>query len=305
LADAKFGVMVQWGGWGYPRHGEKKPWPEMINDFDVEAFVENIVATKAGYVVWSATWRSYLFPAPIKAIDAVVPGRTSERDLIGELADALDKRDIKLIMYYHIGHETHPQFSDWWSANWSNWDDKSNFFKIWENVVTEIGERYGDKLHGFLFDDNLIYYPAPYEKLAKIAKKGNKDRIVSFNDWIAPRQTEFQDFYFGEDFQWRHELPVGGSGIFESGPYKGLHAHTMFRVEKAPDWGIWKPDTKIDGLHFTKEEAIKMALHAAERNYVLSWNVLMYENGDIEDYTLDLLKAVGEEVRKKFPKKNE
>ncbi|GAH73692.1 unnamed protein product, partial [marine sediment metagenome] len=212
LADAKFGVFLQWGGWSYPRQGDKKPWPEMINDFDVESFADKIASTKAGYVMWSATWRNYLFPAPIKAIDEVVPGRTSERDLIGELADALAKRNLKLILYYHVGHETDPTFSDWWSANWKDWDNKENFFKIYENVIKEVGERYGEKLAGLFIDDNLIIYPADYEKLGEIAKAGNPNRIVSYNEWIAPRQTDFQEVFFGEAFQWRYDLPVGGSG---------------------------------------------------------------------------------------------
>ncbi|HZU44937.1 MAG TPA: hypothetical protein VE994_19825, partial [Terriglobales bacterium] len=54
LNRAKFGLMFQWGEWGYPRHGAKKKWPGMINDFDVAKFAETVASTKAGYVVWSA-----------------------------------------------------------------------------------------------------------------------------------------------------------------------------------------------------------------------------------------------------------
>ena len=62
LAEAQYGLMFQWGEWGYPEHGEGKPWPKMIDDFNVEKFADMVQSTGAGYVIWSATWRSILFP---------------------------------------------------------------------------------------------------------------------------------------------------------------------------------------------------------------------------------------------------
>jgi hypothetical protein len=56
LRDAKYGLMFQWGGWGYPPHGPKKPWPTMIDDFDVETFARMAEDAGAGYVIWSLTW---------------------------------------------------------------------------------------------------------------------------------------------------------------------------------------------------------------------------------------------------------
>jgi hypothetical protein len=76
-ADAQYGLMFQWGEWGYPEDGEAKPWPKMIDDFDVEKFADMVQSTGAGYVIWSATWRTYYFPAPIQAIERIMPGRTS------------------------------------------------------------------------------------------------------------------------------------------------------------------------------------------------------------------------------------
>jgi len=104
LADAQYGLMFQWGEWGYPEHGEGVPWPKMIDNFDVEKFANMVQSTGAGYVIWSSTWQTYYFPAPIQAIEQIEPGRISKRDLIGELADALNRRGIKLILYYHCGY---------------------------------------------------------------------------------------------------------------------------------------------------------------------------------------------------------
>ena len=41
----------------------------MIDDFNVEKFADMVQSTGAGYVIWSATWRTYYFPAPIQSIE--------------------------------------------------------------------------------------------------------------------------------------------------------------------------------------------------------------------------------------------
>ncbi len=296
LNRAKFGLMFQWGEWGYPRHGAKKKWPGMINDFDVAKFAETVASTKAGYVVWSATWATYYFPAPIKAIDRILPGRTCKRDLIGELADALQEHGIKLIVYYHCGHGD----QRWWARNWVSNDDKRLFFHNWTNIMNEVGERYGDRLAGWMYDDDCVYYPAPYEQLGKAAKAGFKGRIISYNPWIIPRGTDFQDIQFGEGFQGDTNTPVGGNGIYAAGPYKGLHAHGMFILD-GPDWGIFRPDTVIDLPRFNKDQAVDLALNAAARNQALSWDLLMYEDESVSMESLELMRAVGTAVRSGHP----
>jgi hypothetical protein len=293
LNRAKFGLMFQWGEWGYPRHGPKKQWLAMINDFDVPKFVEMVASTKAGYVVWSATWATYYFPAPIKAIDRILPGRTCKRDLIGELADALRGRGIKLMVYYHCGHGD----KEWWAKNWVSNDDKRLFFHNWINIIQEAGERYGDRLAGWMYDDDCVYYPAPYEQLGEAAKAGFRERIISYNPWIIARGTDFQDLQFGEGFHGDSSTPIGGSGIYAAGPHKGLHAHGMFILD-GPGWGIHRPDTVISPPRFSKDQAIAIALNAAARNQALSWNLLMYEDGSVSGESLHLMRSVGNALRK-------
>lgn len=301
LAGAKFGFMCQCGEWSYPRQGPHKPWPEMVNDFDIPRFVSMVESTGAGYVVWSATWATYFFPAPIKAIDRILPGRTSRRDLIGEMADALGKRDIRLILYYHLGHDTAYDNGAWWSRNWVSENDKRLFVHNWCSIISEVGKRYGDRLAGWMFDDDLVYYPAPYERLGEAAKAGNSSRIISYNSWIQARGTDFQDFQFGEGFTGDDRLPVGGNGIWPDGPMKGLQAHGNFQVD-GPNWGITHADTQVEAPHFTRDRAIQMALDAAARNEALSWNLLMYDDGTVSQASLSLLESVGAAVRAKYPR---
>jgi alpha-L-fucosidase len=68
-------------------------------------------------VIWSATWRTYYFSAPIEAIQRMMPGRTLKRDLIGEVADALNCRGIKLMLYYHCDGDR-----EWQTRNFGTTD---------------------------------------------------------------------------------------------------------------------------------------------------------------------------------------
>jgi hypothetical protein len=302
LAEAKFGLMCQCGEWSYPPHGTHKPWPEMVDKFDIGKFVDLVESTGAGYAIWSATWATYFFPAPIHAIDEIMPGRTSKRDLIGEMADALAKKNMRLILYYHLGHDETPENGLWWSKNWVSNSDKSLFLKNWCSILTEVGERYRDRLAGWMFDDELVYYPMPYEVVGKAAKAGSPARIISYNPWIQPRGTDFQDFQFGEGFKGSAALPESAHGIWPSGPYKGLQAHGNFQVD-GPNWGINHPDVKITAPLFTADKAIEFALLAAQHNEALSWNLAMYDDGSVSEESLKVFQQAGEAVRKLYPKK--
>jgi hypothetical protein len=301
LGAAKFGLMCQCGEWSYPAHGPHKPWPQMVDQFDVEKFADMVESTGAGYAIWSATWATYYFPAPIKAIERLLPGRTSNRDLIGELAAALAKRDIRLLLYYHLGAEGPPASDTAPIDNPLTLSQQPSYFDHWCSILQDVGERYGDRLAGWMFDDELIYYPAPYEQLGMAAKAGNRSRIISYNPWIQARGTDFQDFQFGEGFTGSTGLPVSAKGIWPTGSLKGLQAHGCFQVD-GPDWGINHPETVIRAPHFTTERAIEMALDAAERNETLSWNLLMYDDGNVSPESLETMRAAGAAVRKQYPK---
>jgi hypothetical protein len=298
LADAQYGLMFQWGQWGYPEHGERKPWPKMIDDFNVEKFADMVQSTGAGYLIWSSVWRSFYFPAPIQAIEQIMPGHTSKRDLIGELADALNRRGIKLVLYYNGSALTNFR-----GADPSQVGTDAQFRKNWIAIATEVGERYGNRLAGWFIDEG--WYPSPFEEENRALKAGYPGRFVSFNDWIRPRTTDFQDVEFGEGFNCLNDgagklfpagPPAGGDGIYVEGPHKGLQAHGMFILD-GPDWGIWKPDTTIAKPTLTSEQIVDMAKYAKAHHVALSFNLLMYEDGTVSPDSLDAVKLFGKTIR--------
>jgi hypothetical protein len=292
----RYGIMQQYGAWGFPETGTAKDMETWANEFDVDSWVQDMKDLGADYVVWSVTWWRYTMPAPITAVNTIVGNseRTTERDLLGEVANALEAEGIDLYFYYHLGQETSYNggygLGDWWQAQdypdtFNGWatGDKTTFFNNWESVISEIGNRYGDKLDGWFFDDGITYYPAPFESLGTAARAGNPDRLISYNQWIVAHYTDFQDVYFGE----HHRLPKeGDEGYLTESGQAGLFGHNMYRLEN--DWGIRSENQSISALsHNTASGLYSLVKESTDLGFPTTFNMLMYEDGTLFQESVD------------------
>lgn len=307
---AGYGLMFQWTNRATPPKGPIKPWEEKVNDFDLDGFVNMVEESGAAYVLWSVTWGNQYISAPIQSLDEIIKGRTTKRDLLGEMADALQARGIKLIFYYHYGYDcNHSIDADWMKASGGYKADKTQFYKNWMAIVSEIGERYGDKLHGWWFDGGQRYFnchfdntpgdqgilSAPFKELTLAARAGNAERVVAYNSWIKPRLTEYQDYYGGEGAHVSGELD---NGTFRSGPQQGLLAHGCFIFEKK--WGHIEADTPISKPRYSLEKLTSLVRRAQEEQFPLSINLEMYEDGSVSSDSIALLKQLKTAVRVEF-----
>lgn len=301
MVDAKYGLQFHWTSMSQPRHGEKKPYAEAARDFDVDAFVKMVRETGAGYVILTTSHAEYYFPAPIKAIDNIMQGRTADRDLVGDLANALDEYSIRLILYHHVGHDHWREPDGWWERVGFDAADGTKFIDNWCTIITEVGERYGHKLAGWWFDDGCVYYPLnpPFERMGRAVKAGNPDRVVCYNSWIWPRFTDFQDYFCGEGYHWLKvwdHLPEDGSGIYTGGPQEGLQAHTNFILES--DWGHFTPNSPISPPRIDRDVFVQDIKNAIKRGIVPSVNMEAYQDGTVSPESLEFMKAVRKAIGK-------
>lgn len=306
LNQSGYGLFFQYGSWGYPDNvGIAKTVNQQAQDFYVPGFVQMVKNTGAKYVIWSFSWWGYTPDMPVSAIDTILGNRkyTAQRNLIGDIATALKAQGIRFMLYYHAGTEE----AAWWakqnfpgSFDTRGTGDRSTFFNNWSAVVTDIGNTLGTNLDGIFFDDGMIYYPAPFEKLEDIARTGNPNRIVSWNSWVMPRFTDFQDVYFGEGSHGEvgtGSAAVGGNGIYVSGPQQQLLQHGMFPVENLADWGIHHQGQKIHGTNALSNKAlISDVTSAIARGVPLSLNMSMYEDGTVSDAALGQLYALNNSI---------
>ena len=101
LAKCRFGIGVHWTAQTVPRRGEPVPFQRAVEAFKLKEFIEQVQDAGADYVLFTATHALHLLPAPHPVLDRILPGRTCERDLIGELADALAACGLPLLVYWN------------------------------------------------------------------------------------------------------------------------------------------------------------------------------------------------------------
>ena len=301
LSQSKYGLMTQFGAWGYPPTGPNESLAAFANGFDVPKFVNLVTNTGSKYVLFSLTWYTYQMCAPIQSVNSIVgnPNRTSTRDVIGELAAALHAAGVRFMLYYHCGQDSQWGYNstDWWQAQQfpepehteRGTGDRSLFFTNWCNVITEIGNRYGTNLDGWFFDDGMVYYPAPFERLGQAAKAGNPNRLVCYNAWIATSYTDFQEVWMGEGSHGESQFgstAAGGSGVFTDGPQQGLLQHGMFIMEQ--DWGVYQQNQPIT-TQISSSQAIAWVQSASARGVPLSFNMMMWSDQTYSAASLNVL----------------
>jgi hypothetical protein len=296
MRTAGYGVQCCWTNQACPRIGLRKPYNAAVEAFDVEGFVRAVAGMGVGYVIMTTSHDDYYIQAPIAAVDRVLKGRTSSRDLIADLIAALNIYGIKLLLYYHIGHGDYyrDSINGWW-AHTGYLQNKAVFWEHWQEIIGEIGERYGNGLAGWFFDDGCAYYPLnpDFDTLTSVAKNGNPDRVICYNPWIWPRMTDFQDYFCGEGYDFLRTtdyLTPNGNGIFTGGPQKGLQAHTNFILER--NWWHDKEDTPIDVPQIPLAQFQADMKRAFVYGIVPSVNLEIYQEGAFSDESVRYMQSI-------------
>ncbi len=303
----KVGAMFQWGPWGGYSDGRSASFPSVYADFDYIAFAQTMSDMRVDYVIWSTSWWQYWFPAPIAAIDAVQTGITTSshgsQDYLRKLIDALKAKNIKLFLYYHSGHSAHKDAHNtvWWSNFWKapqagHYARKEGAINRWMNITAEIGNRYGEDLGGWFFDDGSQYYPAPFHLVNRALRAGNPNRYVNFNEWVdaqGPTITEYADTSFGNgvaDGASFDRFIDRATGKFNSGPWSGVYSHFMQTVNGPGAWGILGGRTTAIPVQTTEATFTSEMTRARTLNKALSYNFLMWADGSMPQTGIDRFK---------------
>ena len=146
-------------------------WNRRVDRFDVPGLATQLESIGAPYYFITLRQNSGFYCSPNETYDALVgecSGRLSKRYLVGELAEALSAKDIRLLVYlpshapaYHRQAVENLRCTPSWDA--SAWQLKpgaylraedvderlSAFQRNWEAVVGEWSLRWGNKVHGW------------------------------------------------------------------------------------------------------------------------------------------------------------
>jgi hypothetical protein len=214
LAACSLGIGIHWTAETAPRQGASLPFPEAVARFRLDEFLAAVKAVSADYVLLTATHALQALPCPHPIIDGILPGRTAERDLIGELATGLERRGKKLILYYNHSCNSGDDPA-WEQAVGYHGPDKQRLAENLFAIVQWMGERYGSLIAGWWFDSpysldprgphnsittDLRGFQFPWEKMTSAAKASHPGRLVTYNAGIGETflYTDHQDYWAGE-----------------------------------------------------------------------------------------------------------
>ena len=276
MRDAKWGVMSHYlADWKARESGEimsVEKWNEMVNNFNVEGLADQLKSVGAGYFIFTIGQNSGYFLSPNKTYDqitGITPSKCSNRDLISDLADVLNKRGIKLIVYLPSGAPAGDKTARE-ALKWENGPYRNKEFQInWQNIIREWSERWGKKVAGWWFDG--CYWPSTmyrscdepnFKSFADAARAGNPESIVAFNPGVVYRSislTSYEDYTAGElDQPERMKIIRTFDGIVD-----GAQLHYLSYLGE--HWGIGNP-------RFTIEQIIEWSKQIQNKGGVITWD---------------------------------
>ena len=302
FVKAKYGVMFHWTDFSQPRHGSKKPYADAVRDFDITAFTNMVEKTGAGYVIFTVNHLHPHCPAPITSWEEIHPGWTTKRDLIGEIAESLNQKRIRLILYMasHLIGKPDGMDESIFLRNMINLRYPESGFDEDRHVkiLTEFGQRYGNKVAGYWFDGwDLIPQQYPnlrFERLFDASKTDNPDRIIGLNFWIFPDAAPWQEYWAGEADE---SLKSATSRYIEHPVGKGLQRHALFMLE---DVWIHRPaDSEMEPPIFNEKELIQYVNTLTANEGVATINLGIYQDGTVGKKSLKLMEALRKAIRGK------
>ena len=302
LKSARWGVMTHYlADWrarvdGKPMSSET--WNSMINEFDVEGLVNQLASVGAGYYIVTIGQNSGYYLSPNATYDRFVgiqPSKCSERDLVLDLARALAKHNIRLVVYLPSGAPAGDSTARH-RLEWRNGAYRNREFQIkWEEVIREWSLRWGKEIAGWWFDGcywpNTMYRTTEspnFASFAAAARAGNPGSIVSFNPGVVPRilsVTPHEDYTAGEiDQPDKISIRRASDGMID-----GAQLHILSYLGER--WGMGAP-------RFTVEQIVGWTTMVAKEGSAITWDVPIQRNGLIAQPFLDQLTAVDKALRK-------
>ena len=173
-------------------------WNRLVDGFDVKGFAQQMAEAKVGWVIFCLDDHYFAWPcAPNKAFGdytGYAPGeKCSRRDLILDLAEALNARGVKLICYFAglNGYMKEPKVSAGLGDARSRGEFNNNSPPSDESrrrrlaILKEYADRYQDKIAGWWFDGmGLNTYkarPDDWGTIESIVHCTNPKAIIAFS----------------------------------------------------------------------------------------------------------------------------
>ena len=282
-------------GWGVLTHyltevtTTADEWNRQVDEFDVAGLADQLEATGTKYYYITIGQNSGHYCSPNATYDSIVgikPSRCSRRDLVADIAEAIEPKGIRMMVYLPSGAPNRDTQAIE-RLEWTNGPARNVEFQLkWQAVIAEWSERWGRRIWGWWFDGcywpNTMYrtVDAPnFETFAAAARAGNPDNIVAFNTGVINpiiSVTPYEDYTAGE-MNNPYEPVCRGRWI------DGEQYHMLSFL--GPWWGSEPP-------RYTDQQVIVPTRGFVENGGVLTWDAPITERGLIPQPFVDQLAAL-------------
>lgn len=293
------GVSVHWTACSAPVPGGECTFSEAIERFDAEAFADSLAEIGAEHCIFTLTHAKQYLALPCAPLDAILPGRTSERDLIGEIIRALKVKNIRFIAYYN--HSCNGGDDCEWKKACGYSDgiggDLDRFADNLCSIVSFIACRYGENLDGWWFDSpysvdhrgpndsvttDLGDWLFPWEKLLSAARSGNPDCAAAVNAGVGSH------FLYCPDLDYCAGESVTIDQPFDEKP-AGMTDHRWITLDN-PAWVYGgKPFAEP---RFSDQTVRQFLLRNREAGRMTTFNVEIGRGGELNPHSFAQLKRV-------------
>ena len=305
FAACPFGVSTHWTALSQTiRPADWRPFAETVARFGVERFADRVAATRASYLIFTSCHALQWLAAPCAAIERVLPGRTNLRDMVGELARALDQRNVHFILYYNHSCN-HGDDPDWEYAAGFHEADKNRFIANLLAIIRELGERHGALLKAWWFDScssldqrgprwsgsGMRYnIRVPWDDWVRAAKAGKSDRLVT----LSPGMMRYYLYTAHQDYEWGEANDLVAVPAAQFTP-DGLQAHRWVCLDN-PGWVHSRYNEPLATSRFALEDLVEYVKTAHRYSVPVTFNIDVDRNGEFLPETIQLLREVRNQV---------
>lgn len=219
----------------------------------------------------------------------IKPSKCSKRDLVLDLANALERRHIPLMVYLPAGAPDRDEVAvkklEWQSGQRYR---NAAFQGMWEKVIAEWSERWGMRIRGWWFDGcywpNIMYRsaePPNFKSFADAARKGNPQSAVAFNPGVfvpIMSMNEQEDYTAGEtDEPWRV--------VCRKQFVDGRQFHMLSYLSRS--WSGGEP-------RFADAQVVQWSTEIVKHGGAVTWDVPTSRTGQIPESFVRQLKTIGD-----------
>jgi hypothetical protein len=299
MKEARWGVMTHYlADWIASAEGPGNSpsvdeWNDLVDRFDVDALADQLQSVGAGFQILTIGQNSGFYLAPNASYDRIVgirPSKCARRDLVADLAEALRKRGIKLIVYLPAGAPAGDRLAVA-ALGWQNGPHRNREFQLkWEQVIREWSLRWGNRVSGWWFDGcywpNTMYRtaePPNFDSFAAAARAGNPESVLAFNPGVVDRSLSItpQEDYTAGEINEPDRLMIRRAF---AGKVDGVQVHVLTYLGST--WGKGSP-------RFSDEQVETLCRTVGRSGGVVTWDLPIGRDGRLAKPFLDRLDLVG------------